>query len=480
VTCDGKPDIWILFVKTYGLTTFVTATATNSTNFAGTVNYTGTMADNCVYLEPNTIWLQSEVVTDPTSHDNTAPTITGQKTTYTTDQTTVVSGGNCTLVWDSTNQTVTKQGVFTVGPSLLVPRQNHTATLLLDGRVLIAGGEVPTTQYSVYANNNVIVNAATAQVELYDPLIGLFKTTGSMNAARVGHTATLLPNGKVLIAGGNNADLGQSTSTTTIVSAELYDPASGTFATTGSMISARNHHMATLLSNGKVLIAGGDSNGGIYGSIPLPVAELYDPATGLFTATGSFNTPGGRGDDPATLLPNGKVLFASGEAELYDPVAGTFTYTGYVYASSLIRSATLLLSGQVLLTGNIQNDHVFCQAELYDPVAGTFTCTAQTGDLINSGAGNVSVPGNSGTGAAYLATLLSNGNVLIVGGFSGSYPIPSSATELYNPPAGEFVASGDMVTGRVYHTATLLTNGKVLIAGGYDGWRIIGSTELYE
>ena len=165
----------------------------------------------------------------------------------------------------------------------------------------------------------------TAGLVLVQPCAGQSGTwtaTGSLATARDDHTATLLPNGKVLVAGGYDGS-------GTLASAELYDPASGTWTATGSLATARYRHTATLLPNGKVLVAGGSDNSGALAS-----AELYDPASGTWTATGSLATA--RDCHTATLLPNGKVLVAGGfdgsgslaSAELYDPASGTWTATG--------------------------------------------------------------------------------------------------------------------------------------------------------
>ena len=168
--------------------------------------------------------------------------------------------------------------------------------------------------------------------------------TGSFVMARSRHTATLLPNGKVLVAGGNNGPA--------LSGAELYDPATGTWTATGSMGTARSRHTATLLPNGKVLVAGGFNELDGF----LSSAELYDPASGTWTATGNLGT--GRGFHTATLLPNGKVLVAGGNngavlssAELYDPASGTWTATGSLGTARDLHTATLLPKGKVLVAG---------------------------------------------------------------------------------------------------------------------------------
>ena len=166
--------------------------------------------------------------------------------------------------------TAQSTGAFTATGNLTRLRQFHTATLLTNGKVLITGG---------FAVNGSLSLSATA--ELYDPATGSFAATGNMNAARYMHTATLLPEGKVLIAGGNNSIAGGCLCDP-MASAELYDPVAGTFTATGEMTTARSGHTATLLNDGKVLMAGGPVNHRSQS------AEVYDPTTGTFTATGAM------------------------------------------------------------------------------------------------------------------------------------------------------------------------------------------------
>jgi len=195
---------------------------------------------------------------------------------------------------------------FTSTGSLITGRDYHTATLLPSGKVLVAGGEDDDAN-------------TFASAEVYDPATGAWTSTGSMPISSSGHTATLLPNGKVAVAGGEHYASGTSLF---LSSTKLYNPATSTWTSTGSMGTARKYHTATLLPSGKVLVAVGQGSNYVISSS----AELYDPATGTWSPTGSLVTA--RTDHTATLLPNGKVLVAGGQenatfyskrAELYDP-----------------------------------------------------------------------------------------------------------------------------------------------------------------
>jgi hypothetical protein len=325
-------------------------------------------------------------------------------------------------------------------------RYNHTATLLPNGQVLDAGG-----------NGGVAGTLQTA--ELYDPS-GSWTPTGSMNVPRQNHTATLLPNGQVLVSGGQGTDS---------TSAELY--ATGTWTSTGSLNIPRYNHTATLLPNGKVLVSGGNS-----GTSPVASAELYDPVHGTWTITGSMNVP--RQNHTATLLPNGKVLVSGGynsglaggpqqSAELYDPVYGTWTYTGHLTDARQYHTATLLPNGKVLVAGGTGTAGILQSAELYDPVSGTWTYTCHLNDPRQY----------------HTASLLPNGTVLVAGG-SGTAGALSSA-ELYDPAncsgtTGLWTSTTNTMTDARYnHTATLLQSGKVLVSGGYNGTVTFNSAELY-
>jgi hypothetical protein len=229
-------------------------------------------------------------------------------------------------------------------------RAQHTATLLPNGTVLVTGG----------ATNRFGTSAAVlASAEIYNPVAGTWTPTGNMTTARYMHTATLLPNGTVLVAGGSptipdmNGDGGAPVAT-----AEIYDPAVGTWSSTGSMSMVRGNHTATLLPNGKVLVAGG----GVMSSTSdttTASAEIYDPIAGSWSGTGSMSIA--RAWHTATLLTNGKVLVAGGgdpdgniswaRAELYDSVAGMWTLTGNMATARAQHTATLLPNGTVLAAG---------------------------------------------------------------------------------------------------------------------------------
>jgi trimeric autotransporter adhesin len=352
----------------------------------------------------------------------------------------------------STTLTVTAGFVLT--GSLNTARFGHTTTLLNNGTVLIAGG----------SNGGAIASA-----ELYGPTTGAFTSTGSLNTARDSHTATLLNNGTVLITGGtdNNGNV--------LASAELYNPAAGTFTFTGSLNTARSEHTATLLNNGMVLIAGGQDP---FGNT-LANAELYNPASGVFTPTGSLNTA--RFYHTATLLNNGGVLIAGGQAplrscvtppcnaiplaaaELYNPATGVFTPTGSLNTARAYHTATLLNNGIALMAGGLDNNgNILASAELYNPTASTFTLTGSLNTARYS----------------HTAALLNNGMVLIAGG-TGSSPYVASA-ELYDPTGTTFTQTGSLNAPRHNHAATLLTNGMLLVTGGSGSSGILASAELYQ
>jgi hypothetical protein len=343
----------------------------------------------------------------------------------------------------------------------------HTATLLPDGKVLMAGGSKP---FLGIFGDDESDETGQSDAELYDPVARSFIVTGSMGSPRTWHTATLLPNGEVLVTGGFDQGLPRPTRPQPQASAELYKPLTGSFTPASTMGIARAAHTATLLPNAKVLIAGGGTAGGF--GLPffgqgIATAEVYDPATNSFSATGAMGTP--RYAHTATLLPNGKVLIVGGistadvgaytenvlqTAELYDPGTGAFTYTGSLGTGRGGHTATLLANGKVLVAGGLISpnvDEVASTAELYDPATGAFT---PTGDL-------------TAAREEHTATLLSDGRVLIAGGMSADATLISA--EIYDPATGKFAATDSMSMLRSSHTATLLPDSTVLVAGGNNG-----------
>ncbi|HWY67774.1 MAG TPA: Ig-like domain-containing protein [Terriglobales bacterium] len=306
---------------------------------------------------------------------------------------------------------------FVLTGRMISPRDWHTATLLQNGNVLVTGG------FGVGLDQPPTL----ASAELFDPATGTFSGTKDMSTLRAAHTATLLPNGQVLLAGGGNeGGFGFPAFGAASASVELYDPAANSFIPAGAMGTPRYSHTATLLPNGKVLIAGGLTTFLLPSSFAfnaLSTAELYDPLTGSFAPTGNMGTA--RGGHTATLLTSGKVLVTGGvisiasvsssscagspatmiasTAELYDPATGTFTPTGSMVEAREEHMATLLPDGNVLIAGGgtaIQG--VLNTAEIYEPATGFFAETASMGTRRT----------------AHTSTLLPDGTVLVAGGNS--------------------------------------------------------------
>jgi hypothetical protein len=279
-----------------------------------------------------------------------------------------------------------------------------------------------------------------------------FASIGDMSVPRSGHTGTLLADGRVLVAGGTD----DSTH-----SAELFDPSTGSFKpVSGSMVHTRMGHGAALFPDGKVLIVGGgDSNGVLF-----QTAELFDPASQTFTATGDLRQV--RSNASATLLPGGKILIAGGQdsqgtllstSELYDPATGTFNLTGNMLSPRAQHTATLLTNGKVLMVGG---GHGMNSAEIFDPATGVFT---STGSL-------------SPARTHHTATLLPSGKVLVLGGTemmmpggggAPAAPVSLDSAEQYDPASGTFKTVGKLAVARDSHSATLLPSGVVLVGGGY-------------
>jgi hypothetical protein len=321
-------------------------------------------------------------------------------------------------------------GSLTPSAPMLEPRSGQTATLLPDGKVLIAGG--------MRRNQDFYKSA-----ELYDPATGKFHLTGEMNIARVGHIAVLLRSGKVLVAGGWVGQGGTD-------SAELYDPATGKFTLAAKMTIRRGRPSATLLPDGDVLIAGGEE----LDKESLASAEIFHVKTLSFQATGSMRHA--RISHTATLLKDGRVLITGGyaggvssSAELYDPKARTFTETGSLGAVRCKHTAGLLPDGRVLIAGGSDSrgwSGNLNSAEIYDPHTGKFTAASTMNE------GRFKLPDE--------AVQLPTGELLIAGG--------SREVEVFDPASGKFLTvPGQMNDKWHYMTETKLRDGSVLLAGGY-------------
>ena len=314
-------------------------------------------------------------------------------------------------------------------------RALHTATLLPDGLVLITGG----------------LGSASAirSAELYDPATGTTRPTGTMAVGRMSHTATMLPGGTVLIVGGYGSGLAGLTT------AELFDPATGRFTAAAGLQEPRSDHAAVLLDDGRVLIIGGDTSG--VGRTPTAAAGLYDPATGTFTLTGRMHVP--RVPFVAVRLRDGRVLVAGGTttgkavtptAEIYDPSTGLFTLTGSLRTARRKHAGFLLADGRVLVVGGTtggDDSHVLDDAEVFDPTTGGFSTASPMLEPRYK----------------FTTVTLPAGSALAVGG-SGEL------AEVYDATSGAFHPVGGATAAlRLFPTATALADGSVLITGGYSG-----------
>ncbi len=344
---------------------------------------------------------------------------------------------------------------WTPAPQMPTERvAGHSATLLPDGQLLVAGGVKS-------------AGAGTAAVDLFDPVAATWTSVAPMNVMRSSHTATLLADGRVLVAGGSTVSASAATGYVNNASAEIYDPVANAWTLTPPMSAGRSHHTATLLPDGKVLVVGGEN--AVY--LVEPTAEVYDPVANTWTATRAAPlTP--RSQHSATLLPSGLVLIAGGfdivnglltplaSAELYDPVLHTtstpdgsggttttitggldFTATTPLALTHYGHSATRLADGRVVIVGGNTT-----QAELYDPSAATWTTLGAT----------------AATHTAHAAVLLPDGRLLVVGGTQFAQP----AAELLDPATGTWTAAAPMLVIRSNPSATLLPDGSAMVCGG--------------
>jgi hypothetical protein len=344
------------------------------------------------------------------------------------------------LIFLSSQLLAQSAGTFVRTGDMTTARLTETATLLLDGRVLITGG--------LGGDRRLALESA----ELYDPATETFSPTGNMKNARAGHAATRLADGRILITGGYSG-----------TEAEIYDPATSTFATAGNMTSSRSFHVALLLNSGKVLITGGHP---LDGSSPYTAsAEIYDPEFGVFTSASDMTVP--RYNHKATLLPDGSVLIVPGSdgadyatSEVYDPRSGGFTSLPFTGSPGLVAATSNLLpNGKVLQTLHVAECDISTQhSNSYDPATATFAA----GPEMNS------------RHCQQVSTVLPDGTVLIVGSLDDSTGTNPKA-ETYDIRSGSFSLAGQVLFGRLSPRMTLLNSGKVLITGGW-----LATSELYE
>ena len=354
-------------------------------------------------------------------------------------------------------------GVFTPTGSMSIPRGDFPAIALLpDGRPLISGGLGQTDN----------LGTVTAAAEIFDPPTGTWSATGAMNLARSFHTATALPDGRVLIAGGIPSGGGPT------ASAEVFDPTTGQFTPTSApMSTARELHTATPLANGTVLLAGG------FGPAltALSTSELFDPASGTFRPTrGTMTAP--RGLHTATVLRDGRVLIAGGEgalgstsaAELYDPDTELFTATGPMTTPRSGHRATMLPDGRVLLSGGARFG-----AGAVNGLLNTAELAALDGSTFAPVAGTL-----CDVKELHTSTPLADGRVLVAGGFRvemSTDATPSACADIFDPATNNLVQTASMTAGRAEFVAVLLGDGRVLEAGGVaGGGNNHSSAELFE
>jgi N-acetylneuraminic acid mutarotase len=334
-------------------------------------------------------------------------------------------------------------------------RFNHTATILANGQVLVAGGQDAGTSY-------------LASAELYDPAANRWTSAGSMSRARAGHTATLLTDGRVLVAGG------QDSGASYLASAELYDPATRIWTFVEPLSLARAEHAAALLPSGWVLVTGGRSESQYHA-----LAERYDPSERRWRPAGQLD--GERAAHAAALLPGqrGQVLIIGGydgttvlaTAERYDPAANQWTAVAPLAQRREGHTATMLKDGHVLVAGGdgraVQDAAVSFpdSAEQYDPIANTWRAAGSVTQ------GRV----------AHSATLLDDGQVLVMGGHTRSTSSARylNSAELYDPQANAWRAVAPLATGRAGHTITALGSGQLLVVGGQNEDGALASVERF-
>ena len=351
------------------------------------------------------------------------------------------------LTWATPAASVDTPGVWKLTGSMGTSRRHSQVYPLPNGRILVVGG-TDTTGLDGAASSFY------ATAEIYDPATGTWSATGSLTTGgRVLHITSALPDGRILITGGWNGSAALS-------SAEIYNPATGAFSATGSMTTARANHRQRILFDGRVLITGGFDSGGT----PIASAEIYNPTTGTFSATAG-PMAAARSAHFMNTVGDGKVLVTGGfgaggaelaTAELFNPATGTFSAAGSLAHARAHHYATVLPTGEVLVTGGHGGGKALGSTEIYDPDTNKFTAGPTLKQARQS----------------HSAQLLPNGLVLISGGNnnpSDDWDIQTnflSSVELYNPATHTFTTTGSKTNATCNGSSILLWTGKFLAAGG--------------
>ncbi len=344
--------------------------------------------------------------------------------------------------------------------NMALARGNHTSIRLQDGRMLIAGGD----------DGLGLLEAITDSAELFDPAGGRWEPAGVMGRQRTQHAAVLLNDGRALLVGGFGvvqAKIDEQQIDQPLIETDVFSPTTGSWSFVGELSTPRDSAAATLLSDGSVLITGGNDSSGSDDAV-LDSAEVFDPASGQWSPAGSMSES--RQGHSATLLNDGMVLVAGGDAgedpfqsaELYDPATGAWSSTDELTDARERFAAVPLEDGRVLVAGGGGADGRLTSAEIYDPGTGAWSSTGEMAmERLRPS-----------------AVRLQDGRVLVVGGLGAGQFL--SSAEVYDPAAGTWSDAGSMATGRGFLTATLTDDGRVVVTGGFGFGGPLDSTEIYD
>lgn len=334
--------------------------------------------------------------------------------------------------------------------SMAAARQSHVSVSLPGGRALVAGGFMPSSA------------SATSSAEVFDAATATFSAAPAMSTARAYAVGAILPDGRALVAGGTPVNQSPPIN---LASAEIYDPTTNSWSAAASMAVGRQGAVAVVLSDGRVLVIGGDAT--------RAASEIYDPAAGVFVATGSLATA--RSNFAASLLPDGRVLVVGGRdsnltpfasAEIWDPATGLWSAAGTMASARSSPTATPLADGKVLIAGGIATSSwssAVAAAELYDPATGAFSAT---GSLSTARHG-------------HMAARLGSGDIVVAGGTNSGSMI-TAVIERYDVATGTWAAGGSLASERHVSAAASLSNGEVLIAGGNSYAGTVNTAELID